>query len=240
MVTPFETVLAIACLVATGVRRAGRWSLLGLLLLVLLGLQDFLLISHPRFVLPFLPALYLIAIVGVIENPAPSLRQWLPVAIIFVALLAFVATHRFILDWEWGRIESAGITIRQRIPIRSLPRKEPATLHLRLAPALVPSAAHFEVRGPNAFLYSSVRDGSREKPVVSMALPASVLEANCRGDIELEISTFGSYGAFQYLLFPVIPRPWGAAASRVGGIDLSPTTGIRAGSLDWWAHAGRD
>jgi hypothetical protein len=145
------------------------------------------------------------------------------------------------LDWEWGRIEKAGVMIRQRIPIRSLPRKEPATLHVRIAAPGVPSGAHLEIRGPaGAILYSSVRDGARQKPAIVIPLPAAVLEANARSDIALELSSFGSYGEFQYLLFPVIPPPWGARAARDGSRELSPTTGIRSGSLDWWAHAGRD
>jgi hypothetical protein len=50
--------------------------------------------------------------------------------------------------------------------------------------------------------------------------------------------TFGSYGEFQYLLFPVIPPPWRARAVREGSDALSSSTGIRSGSLDWWAHPG--
>jgi hypothetical protein len=61
---------------------------------------------------------------------------------------------------------------------------------------------------------------------------------NSREPIELELTSFGSYGETQYLLFPVIPPPWRRIAVREGSPDLSPSTGIRRGSLDWWAHPG--
>ncbi len=58
--------------------------------------------------------------------------------------------------------------------------------------------------------------------------------------VEIEVVTLGSFGEFDYLLFPVIPPPWRARAVREGSDDLSPTTGIGSGALDWWAHAGAD
>jgi hypothetical protein len=168
-------------------------------------------------------------------------RAALVAAVSLFFLVAFVALHRSVLDWEWGRIERAGITIRQRIPIRSLPRSEPATVHVRIGSPIVPSSAHLEIRGPNgAVLYSSARDIAREKPAITAILPAPVLDANRRNEVDLQLTSFGSYGDVQYLMFPVVPPPWGAPAVRDGSGELSPTTGIRAGSLDWWAHAGKD
>ena len=241
-VTPFLTIIAVTLLLAVRSGSADRTaSSLGLLLVLLLLFQNLLLISHPRFVLPFLPALYFLAVMSVASVPARTPRMLVVAGGCFVVLVAFIAMHRSVLDWEWGRIERVGVTIRQRIPMRSLPRKEPATLHVRIAAPSVPSGAHLEIRGPvGAVLYSSVRDGARQKAAITIPLPAAVLDANARGDIALEMSSLGSYGEFQYLLFPVIPPPWGARATRDGSRELSPTTGIRSGSLDWWAHAGRE
>jgi hypothetical protein len=242
VLTPFLTLLAISLLLAIqfgGINREP--SSLGLLLVLLLVLQNVFLLSNPRFVLPFLPTLYFLAAMSATPLRLGNSRIPLMAGALFLLLVGLVATHRFVLDWEWGRIEKVGVTIRQRIPIRSLPRKEPATLHVRIAAPSVPSGAHLEIRGPaGAILYSSVRDGARQKPTITIPLPAAVLEANARSDIALELSSFGSYGEFQYLLFPVIPPPWGARATRDGSREISPTTGIRSGSLDWWAHAGRD
>jgi len=242
VLTPFLTLLAISLFLAIQFGGTNRVpSSLGLLLVLLLVLQNVFLLSNPRFVLPFLPTLYFLAVMSAAPLRLGNSRTWLVAGTSFVLFVGLVATHRFVLDWEWGRIERAGVTIRQRIPVHSLPRKEPATLHVRIAAPLVPSAAHFEIRGPDReVLYSSNQDHSGQKPAIAVPLSVSVLEANARSDITLELSSLGSYGEFQYLMFPVIPPPWGAPAARDGSRELSPTTGIRSGSLDWWAHSGRD
>jgi hypothetical protein len=240
VVTPFLTLLSIAVLVTSRLAGNRGASSLGLVLVALLVLQDVFLISNPRFVLPFLPALYFLAVASAAPRASlPQVRT--PVGVLLVILIAFVAMNRYVLDWEWGRIEKAGVALRQRIPIRSLPSSEPATLHLRIASPIAPADAGFEVRGPaGESLYSSTRDGRREGMAITIPLPASVLVANSRRDVEIELVSVGSFDESNYLMFPVIPPPWGRPARRVGSSELSPTTGIPAGSLDWWAHAGAE
>lgn len=240
VVTPFLTLLGVAALVAAWLTGNRTASSLGLLLVALLVLQDFFLISNPRFVLPFLPAFYPLAVASVAcARSVPRFRLFAGIS--FVVLIALVALHRFVLDWEWGRIEKPGVALRQRIPIRALPSSEPATLHLRIASPIIPSSAGFEVRGPaGEVLYSTARDRTRETMAITIPLPASVLEANSRSDVEIELVSVGSFDELNYLMFPVIPAPWGAPAQRAGNAGLSPTTGVPEGSFDWWAHAGAD
>ena len=231
---PFEILLAISLVLAAllrGPERAG--AVLGSALVLLLVAQNLVLGSNPRFVLPFLPALFLFGAVAATRTPAALAGA------VFVALLVVFAIHPYPLGWEWGRIERAGVRILQHVPKGALPSRAPATLHLRMAAPLLPSAAHFELRGPaKRLLYSSAGDVRRERPAVAIPLPQELLDLNSRGPIELEIASFGSYGETQYLLFPVIPPPWRRSASREGSRELSPSTGIRRGSLDWWAHPG--
>jgi hypothetical protein len=85
---------------------------------------------------------------------------------------------------------------------------EPATLHVRIASPVLPSPAHFMVLGPNrAVLYTSENDADRSEPAITAPLSQALLDANAAGAVEIEIVTFGSYGEFHYLLFPVIPPP---------------------------------
>jgi hypothetical protein len=236
--TPFFLFAAAALLLTTPLRGPGRAAgCVGVLLLVLLVAQNLLLGSNPRFVLPFLPVLLLLAAhssVSLARGP----RRLIAVAV-FLLFLGTTAANASVLDWQWGRIESAGVRIRQWIPKGSLPREAAATLHIRIASPVVPSAAHFMVLGPDrTVLYTSENDADRREPAITAALPQSLLDANAAEPVEIEVVTFGSYGDFQYLLFPVIPPPWRASALRVGSDALSPSTGIRSGALDWWAHAG--
>jgi hypothetical protein len=235
VVAPFEILAAISLVLAALLRdreRAG--AVLGSVLLLLLVAQNLALGSNPRFVLPFLPALFLFG--AFVSRRAPAALA----GSVFVALLVFFAIDPYPLGWEWGRIERAGVRIHQHVPEGALPGRAPATLQLRIAPPLLPSAAHFELRGPaGRLLYSSADDRMRDKPAIAISLPQEVLDLNSRQPIELELTSFGSYGETQYLLFPVIPPPWRRSAKREGSPDLSPSTEIRRGSLDWWAHPGR-
>ena len=228
--TPVVALAAAALLLVTPLRAPGA------LLLFLLIAQNVVLGSNPRFVLPFLPVLLLLAI-----SSAASLarsRRLIAVAV-FLLFLGATAGNASILDWQWGRIESGGVRIRQRIPKGALPREAPATLHLRVASPVVPSAAHFLVLAPDrTVLYSSEDVTDRRAPAITAALPQGILDANAVEVVEIEVVTFGSFGEFDYLLFPVIPPPWRARAVREGSDTLSPTTGIRSGALDWWAHPG--
>jgi hypothetical protein len=231
---PFVILAAIALVFAALFRKAERpAALLGMLLLLMLVAQNFVLGSNPRFALPFLPALFLL---GVIASTSASFAV---AGGVFLASAALLATGPYPLDWEWGRIERAGVRIRQHVPRGALPDRAPATLHVRIAPPLLPSAAHFELRGPaGRLLYSSAGDRRRERPAVSISLPQDLLDVNAREPIELELTSIGSFGETQYLLFPVIPTPWRRSAVREEGAGFSPSTGIRRGCLDWWAHPG--
>ncbi|HZI66217.1 MAG TPA: hypothetical protein VFF17_06600 [Thermoanaerobaculia bacterium] len=231
--TPF-IVLAASILVL-------RRSPAGLVLLALLVVQNLLIGSRPRFVLPFLPPLFLFAAVAASSRRGPGRTERIVLAAAFSASVILAATQAHVLDREWGRIESGSVSIRQRIPRGSLPREAPATLHVRVAAPVVPSAAHVMVLASDGTaLYRSDADDARGAPTIGMPLPQSLLDANGIGPVEIRLVSFGSYGGVGYLLFPVIPPPWRARATRERGESLSPSTGIRNGSLDWWAHAGLD
>jgi len=235
--TPF-LILAAAAVLLAGLWRSSVFGLGALLILLLVG-QDLVLGSNPRFVLPFLPGLFIFAAAAVSSLARGPTGPRVTTVAVFGLLVAFVATHVHVLNWEWGQIESAGVHIRQRIPKGSLPREAPATFHIRIASPVVPSPAHFMVLAPDkTVLYTSENDADRREPAITAPLPRALLDANAADAVEIEVVTFGSYGEFQYLLFPVIPPPWRARAVREGSDALSPSTGIRSGALDWWAHRG--
>ena len=216
-----------------------RWNGGAYLLLALLVTQNVLLGSHPRLVLPFLPMLLLIGLAAAFSHPWKRPRRALIPVLLFGGLVAFAAIQRGALDWEGGQIEAEGVTLRQRIPRGALPRQGPATLHLRVAAPVLPTGAHMRVTGRDAEeLYSSLTDGDRQRPDIHFAIPQWLLDANAQRSVELRIVSAGSYDRFHFLRFPVVPPPWGSAARRDGSSELSPSTGIRSGSLDWWTHAG--
>ena len=239
LASPFLLLAAAALLLAPWSREERSARAMGSLLLALIVGQSLLLGSNPRYVLPFLPVLFLLAIAAA----GPSLfvgtgRKLAAVAVlgVFVALLAGA---RHVLDWQWGRIESAGVKVDQQISRGSLPATGPATLHLRIAAPLPTGSAGLEIFGPGArLLYTSRDDRARQRPFVTVPLPDWLLEANRREPIELTLISTGDYGSTDYLLFPVIPPPWSKGARREGSAALSPATGIFAGALDWWAHPG--
>lgn len=233
IVTPVLVLAAIALFLTAPNRGPG------VLLLLLIVAQNLVLGPNPRFVLPFLPVLLLLGVrasAALGRGPA----RLLAVAV-FLLFFAATASNAHILDWQWGRIEAAGVRIHLRIPKGSLPREEPATLHVRIASPVVPSTAHFMILAPDrTLLYTSEDATDRLEPAITASLPQAVLAANRAGAVEIEVVTFGSYGEFAYLLFPVIPPPWRARAAREGSDRLSPTTGVRSGALDWWAHRGAE
>jgi hypothetical protein len=237
---PLLVLAACALLLMASLRGPERATgLAGLLLLVLLVAQNLALGSHPRFVLPFLPVLLLLGALVARPLTRASVPRRVMAAAAFLLLLGVTAANASVLDWQWGKIESAGVRIRQRIPKGALPAEEPATLHVRIASPVVPSPAHFMVLGPEkTVLYTSENDADRRAPAITAPLPQALLDANAAGAVEIEVVTFGFFGEFQYLLFPVIPPPWRARAFRKGSDALSPSTGIRSGALDWWAHSG--
>lgn len=239
LATPVVLLAAVAVLFVGLFRN--REGLLGSGTVLIVFGQDLLLGSNPRFFLPFLPVLCLFAVSSGASISRAKRGSRAAIAIVFAFLVASAARNPHVLDWEWGRIESARVAIRQRIPRGSLPKTEPATLHVRIAPPMLPSAAHLELRGPeNRLLYTSVNDSSREKPLITVPLPEWLLQRNASEAVDLQILAIGSYGDSQSLLFPVVPWPWRAPSRREGSAILSPSTGIVAGSLDCWAHAGED
>jgi hypothetical protein len=82
------------------------------------------------------------------------------------------------------------------------------------------AAAASQERGPRSgsadgsVLYAPRSDAGRERPEITVPLPQSVLDASRSGPISLEFVSVGSYGESSYLLIPVLPRPWRAAATR--------------------------
>ena len=208
-----------------------------MLLAFVLVVQSLLLGALPRLALPFLPALLLFGIAALATLAGPWRR--LGAVAVFALLVAAVAWQRQVLDWEWGRIESSGIRITQTIPRGALPEQEPATLHIRIAPLLVPTGASLDVLGPNGErLWTGPFDDARVGPFLTMPLSRSLLAANRLAPVELTLVARGDYDAAHFLIFPVIPPPWGPAASRGQSGELSPSSGIASGSLDWWAHEG--
>ena len=231
LASPFVVLLALACLLAPSRERGSFPRILGLALAAMLVAQSFSLGALPRFALPMLPALFLCAAAA--WPPIKSLA-----AATFVILIAAARWQRQVLDREWGRIEAPGIRIAQTIPKDALPTAQGAVLRIRVAPALVPSNAGLSVLGPaGEVLYDSRADTDRRRPFVETPLSPDLLAANQRGPVTLTLVSAGDYGESQYLLFPVIPAPWGTPALREGSSALSPSTGLRSGSLDWWVDS---
>jgi hypothetical protein len=234
-VTPFLLMLVLALSVAAllmGDRRLG--ALMLLLFLLEIG-ENLVLGPNPRFLLPALP---LFALGATMLLPGSTRQAAASLAIFVMAVAGFCALP-FVLDREWGRVEKAGIVLRQTLPRGAVPRENPATLHIRIAAPLVPSAAGFRVYGPGArLLYTTEGDAHRDRPFVSIPVPDWLARQNAAAGSEITLESAGGYGPDSYLLFPVIPRPWMARAMREESAFLSPTTGIRSGSLDMWVHRG--
>jgi hypothetical protein len=233
----------VASLFAVSFRgRAHLAKILGLSLFALLVAQSLVLGALPRLALPFLPALLLY---GVAAMPGlHTRRRRLAFDAAFVLLVVFVAWQRQVLDWEWGRVEAAGVRLRLVIPRgrlpAPLPEHGPATLHVRIAPLVLPTGAGLEVRSETGELLfsTSQSDYDPADAFLSVLLPESILGANRQRDVTLTLVSVGAYDAAHFLLFPVIPPPWSAESSRAGSPSLSPETGIASGALDWWAHSG--
>lgn len=239
LLAPFLIMVTLALLLSFPFPDRKLCSAAPLLLICLIG-QNLLLGSHPRYVLPFLPVLFLLGCVALAALPKATARRRLIPLLIFGGLAAGLFSFPAVLDWEWGQIESSGVRITQPISRGRLPGREPATFHARIAAAALPTTAHLEVRGPKSqLLYSSAGDTSRARPLISFALPQWLLDANRKGGVELEFVAVGEFGPNHFLLFPVIPPPWARLAHREGSPELSPATGTWFGSLDWWAHESR-
>ncbi len=214
-------------------------SMAGLLLTFSLVVQDLVLGSNPRYVLPALPAFLLFGAAAASSWKDAFVPRKLWTLLLFLGLMAGLVATRYVLDWQWGMIEAPGVKLVQPIPKGALPPQGPATLHLRIASPAVPTWAGLDILGPgDRLLYSSLGDHARQRPFITIPLPAWLLQANRRGPVELSLLSRGGYGPTSYLLFPVVPPPWARDARREGSPALSPATGVRSGSLDWWAHPG--
>jgi hypothetical protein len=237
LLSPFLILAAIAILLVAPMRAAEPAKLTGLLLLALLVGQDVVLGSNPRYALPFLPVLFLFAIGGAQRLVGEERGRRVALALVFGGLLLLAAWQRHVLDWQWGRVERAGVTLAQKIPRRGLPSRAPATLHIRIAAPDPTSGAHWILSASGRTIASSEKS-DRKLPAVAIEIPAWLIEENRAGPIELSILSTGSYGETSYLLFPVVPVPWAHPARRDASAGLSPATAVGWGGLDWWAHQG--
>jgi len=240
LASPFVILTAIAVLLVSPWTFGTITKTLGLLLLGLIIAQNLLLGSNPRFVLPFLPVLFLFGSCSVAPRTNFSARRPLIFAGVLGLLILAVRWQRQILDWQWGRIESAGVTLRQTIPRGALPSQVPATLHVRLAAPLPDSGAHWSLSISGKPIVENTGTGKRSSPVIAVELPSWALEESHRGALEMVLRSTGSYDDTSYILFPVIPPPWSREARRDGSEDLSPATDVQRGALDWWVHRGVD
>jgi hypothetical protein len=240
LVVPWLVIAAIATLAAAP-RPNGPARRLGLSLGALLVAQSYVLGALPRFAMPMLPGLFLFAAASWPAGWPDRRRAWIAAAA-GVAIAALLATRPEIFDWEWGKIETSGLHIVERVPSRALPSHGPATLHVRIAAPLLPSAAGLAIRdGDGHVLFETGQTPSDPlRPDIALPLPDAILEANRRGPVVLNLESRGSYDATHFLLFPVIPPPWKVSARREGSVELSPDSGVSRGGLDWWAHEGAD
>ena len=141
--SPFFIAAAIATLLAAPVFR-DRLAAKAAGLLTLLGIvvHNLFLGSNPRYVLPFLPGLLFLTVRSMTLARRSSV---IATIVVFVAALFGLRQTRAALGWEWGKIEASGIVIEQEIPRGSLPPQAPATLHLRIAAAVLPTSTGLEV-----------------------------------------------------------------------------------------------
>lgn len=238
--SPFLVLASISVLIAAPFGGAAIPKTLGLLLVALAVVQGLLIGGLPRYGLCLLPALFVFAAAAAPAWLGGSPGRRLVGLAVFVLVLLIAAGEPQVCDADGGLLERAGVAIEQTIPRGALPSRGPATLHVRIAPPVLPTHAGLAVVGPDGrTLYDSRQDADRDRPFLTVPLPDAILEASRRGPVRLSLQSFGDYDSFHYLAFPVVPAPWCRGMSRrAGGEELSPVSGIPAGSLDWWAHPG--
>jgi hypothetical protein len=237
LLSPFLVLCGVALMLAAPWRAEDLgWRAAAILVVVLLIGQNLVLGPNPRFVLPLLPAVLVLGITSAF------LTGWRTSSLaaggaLLALLLALALRIPGTVAWEWGMVEASGVSLRQRIPRGRLPKL--GTLHVRIAAPVVPTGAQLEIRGPeDELLYDSMRDHQRTQPDVRFRISPTLSLTNTREPIDLRFISRGSYDAFNYLLFPVVPPPWGPGMERAGSDVLSPGTGLRFGGLDWWTHEG--
>jgi hypothetical protein len=239
LITPFAILGAAAVLMAAPTSGRSRLpKALGLLLLAALVTESILVGALPRYALPFLPALFLFAFGCASELLASSAGRRAAAVAIALALVFAIRWQRQTLDWEWGLIDASGVRLRLVVPRGRLPEpgETPATLHVRIGASVHPAAVAVTIRDERGEILPA--QGPPSGPFVSVSLTDAVRRANRERDVALTLVSSGSFDSTHFLIFPAIPPPWAAATLREGSPALSGETGIAAGSLDWWAHAG--
>lgn len=231
MATPYLLLASIA----TGLSCSRSGTLpIPALVTVLLGLlvaQDYVLGSNPRFILPFLPVLLVLGVLGMFELHSYA-RRGAAVAIFALGVLA-VTVCPGLLSWQWGQVERAGVVITQALPRGSLPAG--GTLHLRIATPVLPSGTGVHVFLAGILVYDSSHDPERWRPDLRIPVPPASAAESARGPVLLRVQSYGAFDQSGYLMFPVVPLPW-ASARRGDQRSLSPQTGLARGGLEWWSH----
>jgi hypothetical protein len=236
LVAPWLVLAAVAAALA-GSRESRGTAVAAILIIAGVVGQSVIVGAFPRFALPLIPGVILIGAVGLLGDP--TRRSPGRAFIVFVLFAGLVALHPELTSWEWGQIERADVRIEQKIPRGALPRRAPATLHLRIGqPA--PALAGYVVRVAGVELVRGPDPDAPKRSVVVAALSQAILDASANGDVILTVTSTGSFGPDAYLLFAVIPPPFGRGATRLPAGPLSPGSDVQSGALDWWAHAGLD
>jgi hypothetical protein len=217
--------------------RSRRFAIAGALLLAGLVAQSLVLGAIPRYAVPVVPGVLVVGAAALFRprierTPGRAFAAWLLVA-------GLLALHPEILSWEWGQLEREGATLAQRIPRGALPRRAPATLHLRIGQP-VASEARYVLSMDGRDLVSGPDPRSWRRAVVAIPLDQPTLDASGSRDVTLAIRSVGAYGPHAYELFAVVPPPLGRGARREPDGPLSPGSDIASGGLDWWAHEGAD
>ncbi len=224
---PFLVLLAVAWIVCAFRRpETRRFAFLGTVLILMLVAQSLLVGSLPRYGLPFLAPLLLFAALS-------ASRKFIATLLVAAALVVLVALRPGVLDREWGRIEKSGVVVRQEIPRDGFDRR--SLLHVRIGSLTGPTSAGLTVEDDRGHsLFSSRANPHPESPVIVVPLPADLVARNRREPVELRFVAGTGFDETNFYVFPVVPRPWGAAARREGSGVLSPATGVISGGLDWW------
>ena len=231
VVTPFVTAYAVVVLLAALATKDRRLGIVGLVVFVLAVVQNLLLGSLPRFVLPLLPGVWI---------PAMAVARWrrpsaLLVAGTAVALFSLKA-NRQVLDWEWGVIEGSTV-IRQPVNVASRADGH-AVLHVRIFSPVVPASVATKISGPDGEPFEPCTEALAGQPVASFVVPAKYVRDGTLAYLDVAGAGAGTLSDAQFLMFPVVPVPWGRPAHRIGQAGLSPSTRVFLGSLDWWVHPG--
>jgi len=226
---PIATLAAISLILAGLFSRRSRGAAAaGALLLLLLIAQNLAIGSLPRFGLPYLAPLWMLGLV------CAGKRTIAPAAVVFALLAFFVLRSPQILDREWGQIEKSGVVVRQTIPRGAL-GKDRETVRVRVASLIARTSAELSVTDDRGRTLFRSRENPRpERPEIVVPIPPDLRARNRNEPIELRFVAGSGFTAVDFYVFPVIPPPWGAPASREGSGELSPETGIVRGSLDWW------